>query len=95
MVSVDPDADQVATPYAESLGEASHPGPFVCVDGVEGVVASGKRANFYDNRGDLVAGHDVDFTAGDDQVPGDDIEAVILQILAGQELAELSGGQPT
>lgn len=95
VVLVDADPDQVTPPYPESLREASHPGPLVSVDCVERVVAAGERANLDNNRPGVIAGHDVDFPTGDNHVPGDDVETLFSQIVAGKELAKLSGGQPS
>jgi hypothetical protein len=94
VVFVDADPDQVTPSYPESPREASHPGPLVSVDCVERVVAAGERANFDNKWSGMIAGHDVDFPTGDNHVPGDDAEALILQVEAGKELAKLSGRQP-
>lgn len=87
VVLVDADPDQVTPSYPESLCQASHPGPLVSVDCVERVVAAGERANLDNNRRGMIAGHDVDFTTGDNQVAGDDVEALFSQVEAGKELA--------
>ncbi len=93
MVFVDADADQVTPTNPEQLGEASHPCSLVCIDCVERVVAAGEGADFYNHGSRTVTAHDVDFAASDDDVAGDYLETVLVEVETGEELAELSDGQ--
>lgn len=84
MRPVETDTDQIAASYPEGPCQAPNPSALVRVDGVEGVVARSESANFHNHWNGIAASDDVDFTAGDDHVSGDDLEALRGQVARGE-----------